>query len=686
MKEFSLYQSGLFYGKICFDNEIWIEKLDTNTNILEERRITTDEDNIYYESVFKRSLKSISDTLLKEDELVSSQEPTLTLESGARLNKYDNPTWVERNRKFPMDILVEDNQIVALLFPVREIFTILVKEGYEDKTILKKWKNQYKNQETYPVEMLGTFMVPMNDNIKLATDVYLPKNATLPVSTIFVRTPYGKELGASSYFRYVQRGYAVVIQDVRGRNKSQGDWHPNENEMADGDTALNWIANQSWSNKKIGMLGGSYLGYVQWAAAASGNPYLKAIVSIVTAGSPFIDVPRRGGTFTSGMLAWAFAVSEQIFTPEKMVRDDWDEVLNIRPLQDIFPKTLGYKVPFIERWLNDYDYSEIWEACNWHSKKDKIKVPALVMSGWFDDNGMGTTEALDIIKNYEEKNRKVILGPWMHSANTTRDIHNVPFGNNALRYDLDLEFFNWFDKHLNNIIRDESKQAPVEYYTVGTNEWKTSTNWPLPKLDYKKMYIGKDNNLSFNLPSSQGSNSYKYDPKDPALHLIDMSENEIGVPENYKEVEKRADVLCYTTESLEEELTITGDIEVTLYAQSDAPDTDWVVRVTDVDEEGNSIKLVDGLLSARYRNGFTKSEFMEENKVYEFKIRTTKISHTFLKNHKIRFTITSSAKNFIFPNSNTVDGYNSCETVIATNTIHYGKEYPTSILLPIELS
>lgn len=684
MNEFLLYQSGIFYGKIDFQEEIFIEKLDFTTNKLQTKAIATEKDLQFYENTFKRSLISIKELLLEEEKIVNAKQDTITLDCGNILNKNDHPTWVERNRKFPMDILIENNTIIALIFPTREICTILVKEGYEDKTILKKWKEQYPKETIYPVEKLGTFMVPMRDKINLSTDVFLPKDAKIPLSTIFVRTPYGKEMNFESYFRYVQRGYAVVIQDVRGRNYSQGLWQPCENEIEDGDDALNWIASQSWSNKNIGMLGGSYLGFVQWAAAASGNPYLKALVSIVTSGSPFVDIPRRGGAFTSGMLAWAFAVSGQMFTPEKMIRDDWADVLNIRPLQNICKEALGYEVPFLERWLNSYDYSAMWEKSNWHSKKDKIKAPALIMSGWFDDNGMGTTEALDIVKDYPEENRKVILGPWMHNANSTRDIHNVPFGNNALRYDIDLEFFNWFDKKLNNIIRNPEKQSSVEYYTTGVNQWKSATNWPIPQLNYQKMYISSNKSLSFNLQETSGSDSYNYDPKNPALHLIDMSENELGVPENYKEVEKRNDVLCYTTSLLEKELTITGDVLVNLFASSNAPDTDWIVRITDVDEDGNSIKLVDGVLSARYRNSFTTSEFMEQGQVYEFKIKTTKISHTFLKGHKIRFTITSSAKNFIFPNSNTVDGYNSIETKVATNTLHYGKDYPTSILLPIE--
>ena len=151
------------------------------------------------------------------------------------------------------------------------------------------------------------------------------------IPAVLIRTPYGKSAGASSYFRFVQRGYAVVIQDVRGREDSEGEWLPMYYEVEDGDDTLTWIGAQTWSDGNVGMTGGSYLGYVQWAAAASGNPHLKAMLSNVCAGSPFIDVPRRGGCFNSGMLAWAFMVSGQRANPLLMAREDWDEVLNIRP-------------------------------------------------------------------------------------------------------------------------------------------------------------------------------------------------------------------------------------------------------------------------------------------------------------------------------------------------------------------
>ncbi|MCQ1531515.1 CocE/NonD family hydrolase [Lutispora saccharofermentans] len=695
MRKFALYQSGINYGFIYFNGDnVLHEKLNVFSNELEERKELTKEDHAFYNDFTKINLMLLNERLAAYEEIFTKAEgDKIETPFGEIYSKY-NDIWVQRNKKFPLDIIVADNKIVGFNCPAREICTCLVEEGYELRTSLKVWNEKKKGEKLHPVKFLGEFMVEMRDGVKLSTNVFLPKGIDEKLPVILVRTPYGKEIFSQNHYKYVQRGYAVVIQDVRGRNESEGKWLPMYYEADDGNDTANWIAKQAWSNQKIGMIGGSYGGYVQWALASTGNPYLKAMVSIVTAGGPFTDMPRKGGAFTSGMLAWAFSVSRKKFMPELMARDDWDEVLNIRPLQDVVPKALGYPVEFIDQWLNRDDYDEYWEKTDWYSKKNNIKdIAILVLSGWYDDNGTGTTEALDVINSFDKEKRKAILGPWMHSGNSIRDLHGVAFGDNALRYDLDYSYLAWFDCHLKGIKNGINEGAPVEYYTVGSNQWKTSSNWPLPDTKYVDMYLQSfgnanssygDGRLNFNASKENKKDTYIYNPEDPAVQLIDVSENEVAVPGNYKDEEKRKDILCYTSEELEADLTITGDIIAEFYASSTAPDTDWVVKILDVDEEGNSIKLADGLLTAKYRNSFAKPEFMKADEVYNFIIRTSKISNTFKKGHKIRFTITSSAKNFIFPHSNTKKSFNSTKIVIAENTIYHGEKYPSKIILPIE--
>ncbi|MDL2218576.1 CocE/NonD family hydrolase [Christensenellaceae bacterium OttesenSCG-928-M15] len=607
----------------------------------------------------------------------------------SRYSMREEGLYVQRNTASPMDMLFLEGRLIAFLCAARDGTVVLVKEGFEKYTVLKRWERIGEQDKIYGVRRIENEMALMRDGVRLATDIYLPEGKQGRMPTILVRTPYGKFRNEHLYYRYAQRGYAVVLQDVRGREQSEGEFIPNYHEVEDGDDTLNFIAEKDWCDGKIGMIGGSYLGYVQWAAAASGNEHLRAMVSIVTAGSAFTDIPRRGGCFVSGMLAWAFAMSKRTFAPELMAQADWDALLNVRPLEDIPKKALGHEIPFLNEWLKRPDYDAFWERGDWFKRMpENMQIPAMIVSGWFDDDGMGTTEALDLIKDYPAGRAKIILGPWNHNANSRYDIHGVPVGTNALRYDLDLQYLRFFDRHLKGSENGIEQERKIEYFTLAENRWKQADVWP-PSRKTLTLYLsgmdakGAGGALQRETPEV-GGNTYTYDPNDPALHLIDMAENEIAVPADYTEQEKRNDVLVYTTEPLENDLTVTGDILVELYVSSDAVDTDFIVRLTEVDEEGRSIKLADGMLCAKYRDGFETPKYMESGQVYCVQVRTTKISKRFEAGKRIRLTITSSAKNFTFPNSNTKEGYNSSETIVAKNRVHHGGIHASRVVLPIE--
>lgn len=609
--------------------------------------------------------------------------------------------WALRDEKLPIDLVVLDQKIVALLLSGRGESTILVKPGYEDFTPVSDWKDPLLSQAEYSVVRVGRHDVTMRDGIKLATEVWLPSGITegSQVPTILVRTPYGRvteHLGGSQWLRFVRRGYALVSQDTRGREDSEGEWLPCANEMEDGDDTLNWIAAQPWSDGKVGMIGGSYGGYVQWAAAASGNPHLQALVSYVTAGTPFVDLPRKGGTILSGTLAWAFAMADRQKNFEAAIRDDWDEVLAIRPLLDIPTKALGKEVHFWKEWMSHCDNDDFWARADWSLYGEKVNVPALLISGWYDDNGAGTTEAWEMCEKHGRENLKLIFGPWYHQANTTRSIHNVQFGNNAIRYDLDILQQRWFDRFLKGIENTVEQGPRVQYYMVGEDEWKTSEHWPPREVVYTPFYLHSggqartskgDGLLTLKeVAETQPPDTYQFDPQDAAPFLIDMSENECSVPENYRDVELRDDVLVYTTPPLEEELVIAGDIYAVLYAASSARDTDWLVRLTDVDEEGNSIRLSDGLIRARYRHSTYQPELLEPGKIERYEIKMTKIANTFKKGHRMRVSVTSGAKNLAFPNHNTGnDPATDTTFIVATQQVFHDAEHPSHVKLPVLL-
>ena len=683
MRRFDLYVSGILYARLQFgEGAPRIRKLDVFSARFSPWAELTEKDRAFYRSFVKLDLARLAQNLGEyERRLRGSGE---LFAAGERYTSGDGRNYLQRDVKFPANKLMDGGRLIAVCCPAREMAVVLAEPGREEETVVRDWRASRPDETIAPVSFAGTFRIPMRDGARLAADVYLPGGCPGPFPAVLVRTPYGRQEGKESYFRYVQRGYALVLQDVRGRGDSEGEWMPNVHEVEDGGDTLDWIAAQSWSTRKIGMVGGSYLGFVQWAAAASGSPYLKAIISVVCAGSPFVDLPRRGGSFASGMLAWAFSVSEKNFRPELMERGNWDEVLDIRPLADIPKKALGRDVPFLTKWLAPGDDFEFWRRADWRARSKGAVIPALIQSGWFDDNGMGTTEALELVESFPRGARKVILGPWQHSGNSRYDLHALSFGPDALRFDLDRLYFDWFDHHLKGADNGVDRGAPVEYYTVGQERWKTAENWPVPDTETVSLYLDGNGRLVPRPPRDEGGDSYVYDPRDPAVHIVDMSENELEVPEDYTEQEQRADVLCYTTDVLERDLVVTGDMTVRLYVGSDAPDTDFIVRVTDVDENGRSVKLADGVLSARYREGFERPVFLEPGTAARLDIRTTKISNCFRAGHRLRLTVTSGAKNFVFPNGNTGEGCFGSHARPARNTVWHGGALLSQLILRAE--
>lgn len=674
--KWNFYLSGILYGKFHETAEgVTTEKLNIETGEWLPEEKLTEETDAYFRNFCSRSILEFFQKKQEYENYIAEGKEEFITSSGEQFSKRREEAYIQRNKKFGKDLLYEQGKIYGVLMPGRDYTAVLAENGKEEKTVLKAWSN-LSFQEIFQVKFHGTFFVKTRDGERLATDVYLPiREAGMNVGkvpAVLVRTPYGKGNHVEMYYRFVQRGYAVVIQDTRGREDSTGRWQPNYYEVEDGDDTLNWIAAQDWSDGQAAMTGGSYLGYVQWAAAASGNPHLKAMLSSVCAGSAFADLPRRGGCFTSGMLAWAFAMSEQRMREDLMCRKDWDDVLDLRPLETIPEKALGREIPFLTEWLKHEDLDEFWKRSSWKERYSGPPVPALIMSGWFDDNGMGTTEALDLVRDWPEGTWKAILGPWKHSGNAEYDLHGIPMGEDALRYDIDLICMMWLEHFLKGVENGIEKNPKVLYYTLGENRWKTAETWPPQCVKIQRMDLHSE------------KNSYVYDPDCPATHIIDMSENELEVPEDYTEEEKREDYLIYSTEVLKEPVTVTGDLQVHLLVSCDCPDTDFVFRLLDVDENGRSVKLADGVISAKYREGFERPVYMEAGNIYEIPLRTTKISNTFLPGHRIRFTVTSSAKNFIFPNSNTEKGFNSEKRQKAHVTVHQEGEFCSYVELPIE--
>lgn len=682
MSQWNYYISGIHMGEFQAHGTIEYTWLHPGSAVLEPCGELDEEKNKELKKWSALDVRTLLQRLEAYPMYLIGEE--VTLPWGERYSKREERHYVQRDVTFPTDILLAGGEVIAFISPARETTVFLVKAGHEHHTLIGTWNEKFP-EGLYPIKEKKTCFISTRDGEKLATDIYLPDQAN-PVATVLIRTPYGKSRGSHLYEKYVHRGYAVVIQDVRGREGSSGEFIPLYHETEDGEDTLNWIASQPWCSGAIGMSGASYLGYVQWAAAASASPHLKAITSFVTAGSPFNDLPRRGGCFVSGMLPWAFALSQKQMHPELMLREDWDALMDVRPIEDIPKVALGHGISFLSRWLEHTDYDAFWERGDWVKRASGNQVPALLVSGWFDDNGMGTTEALEQIRDYPASKRRVILGPWNHNANTRYDIHGFAMGSQALRYDIDLMVFDWFEQHLRGSA-PLLDVAPVEYFTWGANTWKQASSWPIPSSHPVPLYLqgeGEKEGRLGHRPLGDGWMGYPYDPRNPATHIINLSENELALPADYAEEEKRRDVLVFTTPVLQRPFTLTGDITVDLYVSSDVPDTDFVVRLTRVTPDHRSIKLTDGLMSARYREGFDQPKWLEKDRVVPLRITTGKISQFFDQGEQLRLSVTSSAKNLIFPNSNTKKGFNSDQLSLAHSKVHFGVSYPSRVILPIE--
>ncbi|MBE6989662.1 MAG: CocE/NonD family hydrolase [Ruminococcaceae bacterium] len=678
------YLSGICYARFDpFRADTEVSLLDLASGSFLPPQPMDDETRQHLSTLSNIDLAGLPAKLGEAAGCLAARPASFEMSDGSFYERKDDHHYIQRRVKYPVDLIVEGDSIVGVQTPSRDTICIIVDPAYRHLTVLPEWDALYP-QPVCGLQEVRTLQAPMHDGVRLATDVYLPAGVTEPVPCVLIRTPYGRQDEGLQWRLYAQRGFAVAVQDIRGRNDSGGDWFPLTCEVEDGSDTLDFLAAQPWCSGSIGMIGGSYLGYVQWAAAASKNPHLKAMVSEVAAGSAFVDMPLRGGTMSSGMLAWAFAVSQRKLDVSKMERDDWDEVLAYRPLEDVCSQALGYDVPFWRSWLAHPCDDEYWARGNWYRRAVEaggIDVPALIQTGWFDDNGMGSTQALDLTANYPAGLRKVIMGPWIHQGNCAYDLHGVPMGRSAVRYDLDLWYFRWFEKHLKGRDCIPADTGAVEYFTVGQDRWKTSAKWPPEQTEPFTLYLASDGTLAQYPEQDAGQDTLHYDPAHPATHIIDMSENEIEVPEDYTLEEQRPDYLCFTTPVLEEDWTFTGDVAVQLYLSSNVPDTDLMVRITRVGEDGRSIKLADGILDVKYREGFDREVFMEPGQVCPVSIRTTKFSACFRKGQRLRFTVTSSAVNFSFPHSNTRAGFNSRETAVAANSIHFGGAYPSHITL-----
>jgi putative CocE/NonD family hydrolase len=544
------------------------------------------------------------------------------------------------------------------------------------------------------------FNVPvrMRDGVTLAAHVFLPKEeGKFPV--ILIRTPYGKEGEQGGALYFAERGYAVVTQDTRGRNDSDGEWYAFKNEADDGYDSIEWAASQSWSNGKVVTMGGSYLAIDQWLAATRGSSHLAAMVVLVSPSDLYRNTIYPGGAFQHGTaVSWAVGTGRHRMMIEEMKLISWPGVFLHLPVES-GPTAAGFEPKFYRDWINHPSRDDYWKSMSWQEVYPRLNIPVLHIGGWFDIFQEGTIENfVEMTRRAPEPARraqKLLVGPWAHGAFGPK-VGEVDFGPSSV-VDVRAKSLRWLDHYVRGKPNGAEEEPPVEIFTMGVKEWRSEAAWPPADTAPTKFFLhskgrantaGGDGALSAAAPGDEPPDHYDYDPANPVPTTGGGTCcNPVLIPwgaMDQRRIENRKDLLVYTTSPLEQDLEVTGPVEVHVFASSNAPDTDWTAKLVDVAPDGFAMNLTDGILRARFRRSLERPELLTPGEVYEFVVQAGNTSNVFRKGHRIRLEISSS--NFPRFSRNTNTGRQpekDASFAVARQTVYHDGARPSHVILPV---
>jgi putative CocE/NonD family hydrolase len=559
--------------------------------------------------------------------------------------------------------------------------------------------------------------VPMRDGVWLATDLY--RNADGSAAPVLVmRLPYDKERFVSpETMTLVQAGFHVVIQDSRGRFASQGEFHASVQEINDSVDCYTWVAQQSWCDGRIGTLGGSYVGQVQWLASPQMPDAVQAMAVLLAPVDHYSDIAYRGGVLNLGsMLFWCsmMALGEQgrriaagTATPaalqaQAMAAGNLANLYNELPLAGM-AHLQGISPHFFD-WISHPAYDDFWHKIDARNFA-QIDKPVLHIGGWYDIflNGslQGYIGMRRNAKSAEARSRqKLVVGPWSHGTNWTSSYHEMEYGMHASGEAVNLTGLQlrWHERWVKGIPNGIDQEPPVRIFVMGINQWRDEADWPLPDTRYTPYYLHSnghantlhgDGTLSPVAPGKEAPDQFVYNPLDPVpsiggANLMPFA-SAIG-PRDQRQVETREDVLVFTTPVLTQHVEVTGPVIAHLYVSSSAPDTDITCKLVDVHPDGRAMLLTDGILRLRYRHSFTEPTLLQPDEIVPVTIDLWSTSNVFLAGHRIRVEVSSSCFPKFARNSNT-GGNVAMESPeqyqVAVNRIYHDANHPSHLLLPI---
>jgi len=566
-----------------------------------------------------------------------------------------------------------------------------------------------------PIDIVIQHDVPlkMRDGITLYADIYRPTSSgKFPV--ILMRTPYDKSVGwaVSPVFKIVPRGYVVIIQDVRGRYTSEGEWYPFKHEQADGFDTVEWAATLPYSDGKVGMMGGSYVGATQMLAAIAQPPHLAGIAPNVTASNYHENWTYQGGAFEQWFdQNWTSQLAQN--TLQRLIAENTNALLGTStlPLANYPVFNFGQLpadaqltaavAPYYLDWLAHPDYDDYWKQWSIEEHFSNIAVPMLQVGGWYDIFNGGT------LRNYmgakahgaseAARTKQHLLIEIGGHAGFGRRIGDVDFGPHATENAYTDVILDWYDFLFKDLRNQFATDKPVKLFVMGANEYRQQDDWPPPQAQPTKYFLHSggranslrgDGSLAASAPKSEPSDTYVYNPANPVPTVggplcCDAKHMEPG-PRDQRSVENRDDVLVYSTAPLARDLEVTGPVIADLFVKSSAVNTDFTAKLVDVAPDGFAQNLTEGILRMRYRASPEHATLINPGQIYEISIDLWATSNVFLRGHSLRLEISSSNFPRFDRNLNTGEEIKFARTfVAATNTILHDAQHPSALVLPV---
>ncbi|MGA7853345.1 MAG: CocE/NonD family hydrolase [Candidatus Acidiferrales bacterium] len=546
----------------------------------------------------------------------------------------------------------------------------------------------------------------MRDGTILRADVYRPKaEGKFPV--LLTRTPYDKQWQLEFALKAVPRGYVVIAQDTRGRFESEGEWYPFKHESQDGYDTVEWAAALPYSNGKVGMFGGSYVGATQYLAAIAHPPHLAGICPDVTASNYHDGWTYQGGAFEQWFNeSWTSGLAEN--TLERRVDTARDPLsgTKVLPLTEFpvlgTPSVAGL-APYFLDWLAHPNFDAYWKQWSIQDHYAEIQVPVFSLGAWYDIFLGGTLHDYIHLKteagsDAARHGQRLLVYIGGHAGEPKqKKIGGVDFGA-AAPFDLDEAMLRWYDWLLKGEANGVAQEKPVRIFVMGRNEWRDEDDWPLARAKGTRYFlhsagtangVAGDGTLSVAAPTAEKPDQYVYDPSDavPTIGgpLCCGPPLPTGVgPEDQRPAEARSDVLVYSTSAFTKDTEVTGPISLDLYVSTSAVDTDFTGKLVDVWPNGFAQNLTEGILRMRYRDSQEKPELANPGETYHITMDLWATSNVFLAGHKLRLEVSSSNFPRFDRNLNTCEEQaRATRMVKATNVIYHDKAHPSAVIVPL---